>query len=160
PHALIDGNIKLLKAGKVLRMPTLDDVEKRSADQAVAQVRAQNRAFAEKQALRGRQIDATGRTASAAPAQQPTTEGVLKIVAADGDAQDNPGQAAGGKAGSATGSGGSDNQLDLALEQLDKANRENRELQSRLQDLEEQLETLQRLVSLKDDQLALLQAQS
>src|SRR5690554_200257 len=160
PHAFIDGNINLLKAGQVLRMPTLDDVEKRSADQAVAQVRAQNRAFAEKQALRGRQIDATGRTASSAPVQQPTTEGVLKIVAADGDAQDNPGQAAGGKAGSATGSGGSDNQLDLALEQLDKANRENRELQSRLQDLEEQLETLQRLVSLKDDQLALLQAQS
>lgn len=160
PHAFIDGNINLLKAGQVLRMPTLDDVEKRSADQAVAQVRAQNRAFAEKQALRGRQIDATGRTASSAPVQQPTTEGVLKIVAADGDAQDNPGQAAGGKAGSATGSGGSDNQLDLALEQLDKANRENRELQSRLQDLEEQLEALQRLVSLKDDQLALLQAQS
>src|SRR5690606_37366741 len=74
PHAFIDGNINLLKAGQVLRMPTLDDVEKRSADQAVAQVRAQNRAFAEKQALRGRQIDATGRTASSAPVQQPTTE--------------------------------------------------------------------------------------
>src|SRR5690606_7268745 len=159
PSAFIDDNINLMKAGQVLRMPTLEDVERRSADQAVAQVRAQNRAFAEKQALRGRQIDATGRTASSAPAQQPTTEGVLKIVAADGAAEDNPGQATGGKSGSAASGGGADHQLDLAMEQLDKTARENRELQSRLQDLEAQLETLQRLVSLKDDQLALLQAQ-
>ncbi len=160
PSAFIDNNINLMKAGQVLRMPTQEDVDRRSADQAVAEVRAQNRAFAEKQALRGRQIDATGRTASSAPAQQATTEGVLKIVAADGSAEANPGQATGGKSGSAASGGGSEQQLDLAMEELDKTARENRELQNRLQELEAQLETLQKLVTLKDDQLALLQAQT
>lgn len=161
PQAFIDGNINLLKSGQVLQMPTLEDVEKRSHEQAVAQVRAQNRAFAEKQALSGRQIDATGRSAAPAPAQAPASDSVLKIVAADGSSQDNAGQATGGKSGTADGKGGSSEvQLDLALEQLDKTTRENRELQSRLQELESQLETLQRLVSLKDDQLALLQAQT
>jgi len=50
-----------------------------------------------------------------------------------------------------------DQELSLALENLDKSNRENQELRTRLEALEEQINTLQRLINLKDEQMVALQ---
>jgi pilus assembly protein FimV len=50
-----------------------------------------------------------------------------------------------------------ENDLNLALENLDKSNLENNELRTRLDSLEDQINTLQRLVNLKDEQMVALQ---
>ncbi|NNG65594.1 peptidoglycan-binding protein, partial [Pseudomonas fragi] len=50
--------------------------------------------------------------------------------------------------------------LATTQEGLDSARRENAELQSRMQDLQSQLDKLQRLIELKNNQLAKLQADS
>ncbi|MHA5862971.1 hypothetical protein ACVSMD_11225, partial [Pseudomonas aeruginosa] len=49
--------------------------------------------------------------------------------------------------------------LAVTKESLDSTRRENEELQSRMQDLQSQLDKLQKLIQLKDAQLAKLQGQ-
>lgn len=46
----------------------------------------------------------------------------------------------------------------MTQESLDSTNRENAELKSRIADLQSQLDKLQRLIQLKNDQMAKLQA--
>ena len=56
--------------------------------------------------------------------------------------------------------GGTDAGTEVIQEELAAAQRENSELNSRVDDLQEQLATLERLVALKDNQIATLQAQA
>src|SRR5690606_32112194 len=162
PDAFIDGNINKLKAGQILRMPELSDAQRRTFEQAVSEVSAQNRALAENRALGRRQLDSQSSSPDMAASNVRQGGVELKIVAAeDLDAEPAAGQSGGSKDGRANGTGSNVNaKLTDTLEKLDKTNRENQELQGRLQELESQLQTLQRLVSLKDDQLAALQGQT
>lgn len=152
PDAFIGGNINRMKSGQVLRLPDEQQIRSRSNAEAIAQVSEQNAAWREGRAVASRQLDATRRTtAGAAPA---TTEAgdSLKLVAAEA------GQAT---RGSDTGSAGSKalaDKLAVTQESLDSTRRENAELQSRVGDLQSQLDKLQRLVELKDSQLAKMQA--
>ena len=66
---------------------------------------------------------------------------------------------AGSETGSADGGKALRDKLAVTQESLDSSRRENDELKDRLNDLQGQLEKLQRLMQLKDDQLAKLQAQ-
>lgn len=161
PNSFIDGNINSLKKGQILRLPSLNDIRQRSKREAVRGVIAQNRDF-EKRALGKNVVDATpaieesGSTPVSAPVK---TGDELKLVVAENTASDNE---AGAHAGEAASDGSADalkNNLAITLEKLDQTNLEKEELNSRVKDLEEQLETLQRLLTLKDDQLANLQTQ-
>ncbi len=157
PDAFINDNINLLKAGHVLRIPGMREIREETFASAVEKVREQNDAFA---AYRGgrtatAQLDATPRrtTGSASGTGSPS-DGELRLLASS----DAAGERA-GSGGSSEGMQRLQNQLSVAEEDLDRARRANSELNSRLSDLEDQLETLNEIVQLKDDQLAALRAE-
>ena len=155
PGAFLDGNINRLKSGQVLRLPTDAQVKSRSQSEAIAQVGEQNNAWREGRSVAAsssRQLDATKRdSAGAAPAKADAKDS-LKLVAADS-----------GKSTAGSDKGKGDNkalndQLAVTKESLDSSRRESDELKGRMADLQSQLDKAQRLLELKDNQLAKLQA--
>jgi pilus assembly protein FimV len=153
PDAFMGGNINRLKRGEVLRVPSLEDIQRRSRAEAVRQVARQNEAF---EASR-RTVDATA-TGRSAPAPTATTggEAELKLLVADNEG-DRDAQEGGSAGGDSQLPGGVDAGTAVVMEELESARRENAELNSRLEDLQDQVETLQRLLELKNSQLADLQ---
>ncbi|UZE97853.1 FimV/HubP family polar landmark protein [Alkalimarinus alittae] len=165
PDSFINGNINTLKKGQVLRLPSLNDIRQRSKRDAVRGVIAQNRAF-ENRTLNKNVVDASPSTedSGVAASGMPTSSAVntgdeLKLVVAEKSSSENQAGAHAGEVGSEGASDALKNDLAITLEKLDQAGLEKQELNSKVQDLEEQLETLQRLLTLKDDQLANLQTQ-
>lgn len=153
PHAFIGGNINRLKTHQVLRIPDADKVRDISMARAVAEVDRQNREL-----TGGAQLDATGRAGQGAASKDQSEGGEVRLLTAK--SQDAESAGASGDAGAALGDGRQqalENDLAIALENVDKSRRENDELRQRLEALEEQINTLQRLISLKDDQLATMQ---
>ena len=156
PQAFIGGNINRLKSGQVLRLPNAQQITARSPSEAIAQVTEQNAAWREGRSIAApsnRQLDATKRTtAGAAPAKTDAVDSLQLVGAEAGKA----------KAGSDKGADGDSKVLDEKLavtkESLDSTRRENTELKGRMTDLQSQLDKLQRLIQLKDDQLAKLQS--
>ena len=155
PNAFIDGNINRLKSGQVLRLPDESQVSSRSQNEAVAQVVEQNNAWREGRSVAAapagtRQLDATKRaSAGDAPAKTETKDS-LKLVA----------PATGKTAGDKSAAGESkalNDQLAVTKESLDSTRRENEDLKGRVGDLQSQMDKLQKLIELKDNQLAKLQ---
>ena len=161
PAAFINGNINRLKTHQVLRIPNQQQMAARNDSQAVNEVSRQNRELQ----TAGAQIDATANAAQTNKAEQSANGGELKLVAnsskvaesagASGDIES--GDIESGAAGNGPQNATSD-ELVIALESLDTSKLENNDLKERLASLEEQIATLQRLVSLKDDQLASIQS--
>lgn len=154
PDAFIGGNINRLKSGQVLRLPDEQQVKSRAQGEALAQVAEQNAAWREGRsvAVSARQLDATKRTSAAATPAKVETGDSLKLVAADS------GKATAGSDKGAADSKALTDKLAVTQESLDSSRRENDELKGRMTDLQSQLDKLQRLIQLKDDQMAKLQA--
>ncbi|WP_339485774.1 FimV/HubP family polar landmark protein [Pseudomonas sp. EL_65y_Pfl2_R95] len=154
PDAFIDGNINRMKRGEVLRLPDQADINKRSQAEAVAQVNEQNAAWREgRSAPAGaRQLDATKREVAGAAPAQAKKEDKLKLVSAEA------GKATAGSDKGQADSEAISNKLAVTQESLDSTRRANDELSGRMTDLQGQVDKLQRLIKLKDDQLAKLQA--
>jgi pilus assembly protein FimV len=152
PNAFIDGNINRLKRGEVLRMPSVDQMQSRTQAEATRVVSQQNREF---QAPK-RTVDATGKQSAQGDKAQAASGGdELKLLVAGDDASQS---ADGGSAGGDSElPGGVDAGTAVAMEELESARRENTELNSRVDDLQDQVQTLQRLLELKNNQLADLQ---
>ena len=157
PDAFIDGNINRLKTGQVLRLPDRVQATSLPQSQAIAEVTAQNAAWrqgrrsATNQAAGKQQLDATKR---AQPGNAPSSTGAkdnLSLVSAEAAKK-----GANGKAGD---SSSLNDKLAMTQEQLDTTRRDNEELKSRAADLQSQLDKLQKLIQLKNDQLARLQAE-
>ncbi|WP_312936310.1 FimV/HubP family polar landmark protein, partial [Pseudomonas sp.] len=148
PDAFIGNNINQLKTGQVLRLPDQQQVQSIPQGEAVAEVAEQYAAWREGRRLgpRARQLDAT-RRGEAQPAPERIAQGdTLRLV--------SPGtQAQGAKADALN------DQLAVAQESLDTSRRDNDELKSRMTDLQSQLDKLEKLIALKNDQLARLEAQ-
>ncbi|WP_248914060.1 FimV/HubP family polar landmark protein [Pseudomonas moorei] len=156
PDAFIDGNINRLKTGQVLRLP--DQAQSTSVPQpkAIAEVAAQNtawrqgRRYVAKPGSGQQQLDATRRArAEGAPAQ--TAADKLSLVSAESGKARAKGAAGDAKA--------LNNKLAVTKESLDTTRRDNAELKSRISDLQSQMDKLQRLIELKNNQLAKLQAE-
>lgn len=147
PDAFINGNINLLKTGQVLRMPDQQQVMSIPQGQAVTEVAEQYAAWREGRRLgpRARQLDATRRTGTDAAPARIAQQDNLRLVAPEGKT------AGGSKAVS--------DKLAVAQENLDTTKRDNAELKSRMTDLQSQLDKLERLIALKNDQLAKLEAE-
>ncbi|SPO65887.1 FimV/HubP family polar landmark protein [Pseudomonas sp. JV241A] len=147
PDAFINGNINLLKTGQVLRLPDQQQIASIPQAQAVTEVAEQYAAWREGRRLgpRARQLDATRRSGTEAAPARIANQDNLKLVA--------PGSKA------AAGSKGLSDKLAVAQESLDTSRRDNEELKGRMADLQSQLDKLQRLIALKNDQLAKLEAQ-
>ncbi|WP_434699986.1 FimV/HubP family polar landmark protein [Pseudomonas sp. D1-1] len=156
PNAFINGNINLLKTGQVLRLPDPVQSTALPQPQAIAEVAAQNAAW--RQGRRGvagngrQQLDATKRgAAEGAPAQAAARDN-LSLVSAESAKAGAKGKGPAGDAQALS------NQLAVTQESLDAARRDNEELKSRMADLQSQLDKLQRLIELKNNQLAKMQA--
>jgi len=154
PQAFLDGNINRLLSGQVLRLPDDKQVLRRTQAEALSEVAAQNAAWRARRAApatAARQLDATHRSeAGTAPARVETGDNLRLVAAKDGKATAGSDKGADGKTLS--------DKLAVTKESLDSSQRENAELQSRMSDLQSQLDKLQRLIQLKDEQLAKLQA--
>lgn len=152
PHAFVDGNINRLKSGQILRLPTEEQIKSRSQAESIAQVAEQNTAWREGRAVAatGRQLDATKRASAGAAPTKTDSQDSLKLVSADSSKA-----AAGSDKGDTK---ALNDQLAVTKESLDSSRRENEELKGRVEDLQGQLDKLQRLIELKDSQMAKLQA--
>ncbi|WP_342245620.1 FimV/HubP family polar landmark protein [Pseudomonas sp. OTU5201] len=156
PDAFVDGNINRLKSGQVLRLPDEKQIASRTQAEAIAQVQAQNTAWREGRSLAGegkRQLDATKRSnAGAAPEKVDTQDNLRLVSAASGKASSGSDKGVNGESKALS------DKLAVTQESLDSTRRENEELKGRMTDLQSQMDKLQRLIQLKDDQLAKLQA--
>jgi pilus assembly protein FimV len=163
PDAFVDGNINRLKAGAVLRAPEPHELTALSRAAALQEARRQNEAWHEE-----RRTSAAPRTAAAAeaaaPEAAPVPEPLLKIVAPPApeaepigepsplaEAQSPPESVPSAELEAMQA------QLALADEAAAMQQRENEELRARLTELETQMANIQRLVTLKDQELAVLQ---
>ncbi len=153
PNAFIGGNINRLKRGEVLRIPSLDQIQSRSRAEANRVVAQQNQEFQSP-----RTVDATD-TAQAAAGQGATQAAAgdeLRLLVAD-ESESRSTEDGGSAGGDGDLPGGVDAGSAVAMEELEAAKRENDELNTRVQDLQDQVETLQRLLELKNSQLADMQ---
>ena len=163
PRAFIGGNVNRLKSGYVLNYPNAAEARRVSAPQAREEVARQTAIWRGRSApsqpqyaLQESSADpepapSAGGSASRSEASEPAgPRGRLSIAAGEGS-------------GEGVGDGNVEklslrDQLAASQENLDRIARQNSELKGRLQDMERQLQTLQRLLELKDEQLAALQA--
>ncbi|WP_160104994.1 FimV/HubP family polar landmark protein [Pseudomonas izuensis] len=156
PDAFIDGNINRLKTGQVLRLP--DQAQSTSLPQpkAIAEVAAQNtawrqgRRYVAKPGTGQQQLDATNRGRGETMSAQ---AGPDKLTLVSAESAKGRGKGAAGDAKALN------NKLAVTQESLDTTRRDNAELKSRMADLQSQLDKLQRLIELKNNQLAKLQAE-
>jgi pilus assembly protein FimV len=157
PDAFIGGNINRMKNGQVLRLPNAEQIGTRSQAEAIQQVAQQNaswRQAAGSVASGARQIDATQRgSAGTAPSQSEQGDNLRLVAPETGKATTGNDAGADGDAAALR------DKLAVTEEGLESSRRENLDLNDRLSDLQGQLDKLQRLMQLKDDQLAKLQAQ-
>jgi len=157
PNAFYGDNVNQLKAGYVLRVDDVNDLSAFSVAEANAEINRQHSAWrARKSGKLVPQADAAtgGRVARGddTGTDRAGDQASLKLVAP-------------GFKGAGSGAGDeSVNQLRedllLAAEALDANRQETDELKSRLTEMEEQLEAMQRLIMLKDDEMQALQAQA
>lgn len=149
PGAFIGGNINQLKSGSVLRLPLNDQLVEENFAAAVAKVAEHHRRW--QQNLTGEldsgerpveQIDAVGNDGSANIDGEVDQGPTLKIATVD------DGQGEGVEA--------LQSEVVANLENLERAQRSNADLQMRLDAMDEQINTLQRLLALKDEQIAAL----
>ncbi|AZC23793.1 FimV/HubP family polar landmark protein [Pseudomonas sessilinigenes] len=154
PDAFIDGNINRLKTGRVLRLPDVVQSTALPQPKAIAEVAAQNAAWRQgrRAGTRGQQqVDATRRSGTDKLPKQVNTKDNLSLVSAESGKARGKGAAGDSKA--------LNNKLAVTQESLDATRRDNAELKDRMADLQSQLDKLQRLIDLKNSQLAKLQAE-
>ena len=172
PNAFYGGNINQLKAGFVLRIKDADTLRDLGNRDAIDEVRRQNLAWRESRSSGRlvRQAD-SGESGRVAPSETETGRGVEvdePKPAAEPKQAAKPKERPRVKIGAAgdkdsVGQGSSLKQLQqeitTATETLDAKRQESEELGSRLAELEEQLQSMQRLIMLKDEELLALQNQ-
>ncbi|MCB1622036.1 MAG: LysM peptidoglycan-binding domain-containing protein [Thiothrix sp.] len=163
PNAFINENINGLKSGSVLQAPSTADAQSLSRAQARKQVRQQYsqwkqfRSTLAKQTVPQQAAPSGSGRSSASPAEQAGNADKarrLEVLGSQSRA-DSGGVSAAGKEAM----GRLEKELALARESLVTRQRENQELQSKVQELESILRQKNRLIALRDDQLAQLQSQ-
>lgn len=151
PEAFQDNNINNLKAGYILRVPSREDMLSISRAEASRESRAQYAAWREARGLaQPAQSQGTAQVAA------PVAESRLELVSPDT-----------AEGGAATGGAEAEAQLQklqsellMANEAVEEQRRQGEDMSSRLSVLEEQIVNMQRLIQLKDEELARLQAQA
>ena len=158
PTAFRKRNINNLKAGANLRRPSIDEAKRIGLSQARQQIRSQS---AEWKSQRKTQVASSTkkplmRDSKSEQAQVNSPKPNNKLVEVLGSTDSNNSA----NSGNLSGQSKVDNlnrQLTLASESLSARNRENDELQSRVSELESLLRKKNRLITLKNEQLAELQ---
>lgn len=154
PDAFYRDNINALKAGAILRVPSRDDAVATAVAAAAATVRQQNADWR------------NGTTTPVAVAAGGTRENATVAPTANSNADrlalvppGSEGQAAGGTNGKGGANAAVRQELQRSQETLASLQQQSSELKSRLKDLEDINGKNQRLLSLKDNEIADLQKQ-
>ncbi|MCE2026913.1 FimV/HubP family polar landmark protein [Sessilibacter corallicola] len=155
PEAFINNNINLLRRGQVLRVPTEDDLAQLNETQAINEVAFQNTQWTEETSGAG--LSASGVTPSTRT-QAPSNQGRVSLGVGEGSSNSPENTSARGNASQQASA--LQNELAITLEELDTAKRENTELKSRISDLEQQIQTMERLIEVSSDELRALQLAS
>ncbi|WP_339615534.1 FimV/HubP family polar landmark protein [uncultured Gilvimarinus sp.] len=150
PDAFIRNNINLLKKGQVLRIPSEREVRELNNRQAISRVAEQNREWSGN--AMGAQLDGSGRN-SASNRTSDEVSGRLRLASGSDSSDD---AARNGGAGSA-GSAALERELTDTKDELARSRGENTELRSRVGDLEEQIETMERLLEVSNEQMRALE---
>lgn len=158
-NAFYSNNINLLKEGVVLRLPTEQQIALFNKSLSKKEFDRQHNAWMAfkqssgkskiEQAQLNTQAVAKGAAASSVSGSDKLTLSSGQSALPEKNASSNTGK---GQSGASV-----SNQLSSAQESLDKEQREKQELSDRLGDLNAQLETLQKLITLKDKQMAVLE---
>ncbi len=172
PGAFIDKNINNLRAGAVMKAPSSSDIKAVSRAEARRQIRQQNAEWRElRKSLAGNTVPQQMSAKSAAKQPDQKTAASEPPSQAANNATDKArlevlgaktGQSAANDAAVAAGTAKLaeiEKQLALANESLAARQNENNELKSRVTDLESMLSKKNRLLALRDTQLADLQKQ-
>ncbi|MBW9256303.1 MAG: hypothetical protein K1562_01590 [Candidatus Thiodiazotropha sp. (ex. Lucinisca nassula)] len=154
PSAFINNNVNNLKVGKILRLPEDAEVTGLSKRAARDEFLAQTREW--KSGTRAAAPSRQEKAAEApAPSVAPTPEDRLKLVSPKpgaGESAEREGQAESAEIEQLQ------QEIMLVRESNEGALQENSALKSRVQELEKQIQDIQRLLTLKSDQLAEVQA--
>lgn len=163
PDAFSHANINDLKAGAILRIPTRDEVDRRSAATAAADVRRQNASWRAATPHAATLVEGSAAEAAANAAPKATARAAvsdhLTLVPPTGTgrgANNRPGAAGG--TGTAT-VAGLDQQLQNSRDALVSLQQANGDLQSRIESLKAISTKTDKLLSLKDATIAELQQQ-
>jgi pilus assembly protein FimV len=175
PDAFRNNNVNQLKAGVVMDLPSLEEVQALNQKQANEEFWRQTQMWKQgiTPAAQPKNMDSTDGADKAAASGKKgeevaakSAQGQLKIVSPDTQADTNTvsDQAADTDLSQADAALLEKNkqletELASALESVDQIQRENDELTGRVDALAQQMESLQRLLELKDQQLADLQAE-
>jgi len=157
PHAFINNNINNLKAGVVLSIPGRDEISSLGITAAHSETQRQ---YAEWQAARNAREEPVPAAPAAETQATPAAETRLQLLAPEGDAFESavtPGAPDAGAETEASDAVELRQQLALATEEAEAGQAQSEELQSRVSELEEQIADMQRLLELKDTELANLQ---
>lgn len=155
PDAFINNNINLLKGGQVLRIPDRSEIEQYTKQRAVQEVASQNAAWDGNSRYTPTDIQLQGSDSYASyDREESGVEGRLKLSSPDDASDRYDGRGAGSGSSS---SEALENELAITLEQLDKSQRENSDLRSRVDSLEEQIETMERLVEVSSEEMRALE---
>jgi pilus assembly protein FimV len=165
PQAFYDNNVNSLKAGYVLRVPEKSEVAAIDETQAERDAERQYQRWIQARhgvstAAKSGEVSAnanTGQEAQKSNVQVPEKESAHLRLVAPGDISSKSAGAGGGEQ-SEIDKLRSD--LSIAMESSDTAKRESDELRSRVTTLEDQINSLQRLLTLKDQALNDLQERS
>ena len=157
PEAFVDGNINRLRSGYVLRVPSAEEARAIDAQTAIAQVDQQNTLWREWR-------DQLRRTAEAPAGEDPAPE-AAEVAAVDDEAPSEELRIVGAPDGgevaaeddATPGTAEAAEELQLAREQLESTRMERDELASRVGDLESTVERMERLITVREEQLRALQ---
>ena len=174
-NAFINGDAHLLKSGSVLRLPEGAEISRIDRGEAIGQIGTKpvaaegNVASLDNKETTDALLDASGSETATSGGSQPT-EGRLKLAVSTPEQQatglgndnvsgnqDSTSSRNSGLDGENIGSEVIQNNLAIVQEELDKTSRENQELRERVGNLEQQIETISRMMELNDPTLAALQ---
>ncbi len=162
--AFYSENINLLKEGAVLRLPTQEQIALFNNNVSKAEFQRQHAAWMALKATKGdqgnveqAQLNTQAKAKPAASAAEKTGDQLTlasgQSVLPEKESSSNAGDSNSAMVDSLK------SELSASQEMLDKEKREKGELSDKLTDLNKQLETLEKLISLKDKQMAELQQQ-
>lgn len=179
PRAFADNNVNKLRSGVVLRIPSRDEILALDPEESASFFAEHTRAWRSGAPLNPRYLaeDDEPRgpedepVAEAQPPRPPAADevidpqapepGLLRLASlssSEADSAESPAQAPEADAGTAIDPAGFSDQLAVSREETAAARQEALELRARLDELGHQLEDTRRLLELKDEQLARLQA--
>lgn len=161
PEAFSRNNVNRLKTGKVLRLPSAEEIASIGRADALVKMKEQEVAWRSGATLpppAGPQVDATGR-AQPVVAAVPQTEGQLKLATPTPATADSAKTAQGtGEQNAAADVAALKNDLAVGMEELNRVQRENQDVTSRIKDIDAQKANADKLLQLQSGELAALQA--